>query len=122
MTETISRPFENLTMPEQQTRQTASLPEPHITITITTKILSMLNKDIPFEHHQRISYPISSEPKIATGKTTNIRYISNIYIKQCVSCAHTHLGDRWRHQNRLVFGKLPGGGGHFQSKNYVVDF
>ena len=43
MTETISKPFENLTMPEQQTRQTASLPEPHITITIAAKTLGKLS-------------------------------------------------------------------------------
>ena len=84
MTETISKPFENLTMPEQQTRQTASLPEPHITITIAAKTLlcwirtTLLNTTnvLPIRNHLFVI----REPKIATQKTTHIKYISNIYI------------------------------------------
>ena len=87
----------------------------------------MLNKDIPFQHHQRTSniqnhlFVIRAQNCHSKDNTSNI-YLT--YIIYCASCAR--LGDGWRRITKTneFSEKYYGGGGGviFNPKIYVADF
>ena len=84
----------------------------------------MLNKDNPFEHHQRTSYPKSPfchqrAQNCHSKDYTYQIYISNIYIVAHVPALGTGGVNKTDEFSVKYQG---GGGGHFQSIIYVADF